>query len=94
MAYAIRYQSEGHQGMLIEMPIKALRRAEKAQREAFDRIEAWHDTPDCARPARCPDACPYPHYEGVSPNRAHQWVRNDWPHETLLYISEGRMRRA
>lgn len=94
MAYAVRYQSAEHQGMLVEIPARQLAKAVRDQCEASDRIEAYYDTPDCARPSRCPPEYPYPHFEAVSAEYAHRWVRNDWPHETLLYVSDGKVRRA
>ncbi len=35
----------------------------------------------------------YPQYMPVSGARAHKWVRDDFPHETPLYVGEDRYGR-
>lgn len=95
MPYAIRYNSNGCLGTLVEMPIAELLAAEAAQDEARERFEAYFDTPECDRPHGRPPEHPYPHFEGIDASRAHKWVRDGWIHETALYIdTDGRIRRA
>lgn len=94
MPYAIRIHSPQDAGMLVEMTSAALTKAEAAQTAAAEREDAYWDIPDEARHANVPAPHPYPHFHRVSAERAHRWVRADQPHETLLYIEEGRIRRA
>ena len=94
MAYAIRYNSPTHQGMLVEMGGSLLAKLVKAQREADELRDAYWDTPDESRHAMTLPPETFPYYEAVHASRAHQWVKSDWPHETLLYVEEGRVRRA
>ena len=35
-----------------------------------------------------------PKYEPIHWTRAHQWVKDDYPHETPLYIDDGRIKYA
>lgn len=95
MPYAIRYNSATDLGTLVERTRGFLAKAEAAQREASERFEAYFDTPECARPVTRPAEHPYPHFEAVSAEKAHGWVRCGYTHETALYVdSDKRVRRA
>lgn len=95
MGYAIRTNGAGHGGMLIEMDSRALakieaqQRAEDAVREAYWAAETAEERAASEAPADT-----YPYYDRCSADRAHKWVKGDLPHETLLYIEDGKIRRA
>lgn len=94
MAYAIRYNSASHTGMLVEMTAPALFNHIRAREAYEERWEAYWDTPEGSRPGLAPPEPTWPQYEAVSASQAHDWVRAGMPHETLLYIDSGKIRRA
>lgn len=94
MTYAIRYQSPTHGGMLCEMDGRALDRLIETQAEADERREAYWETPEEMRLSQTLPPETFPYFERVSAYRAHEWVKADYPHETLLFIKDGKVRRA
>jgi hypothetical protein len=92
MPYAIRYNSPNDSGMLVELSTLALRRIHaKQEREDSARDDYW-EAEENARGEEPPVT--YPYYDAVSAHRAHNWVRNGFIHETLLFTDGDKIRRA
>lgn len=96
MPYAIRYNSAGDfHGTLVELSRAALAKAEAAQDAAARALENWHETHEAGDGSTRPEAAPFPHFEAISAEKAHGWVRCGYTHETALYVdSDKRVRRA
>lgn len=95
MPYAIRYNSAGDLGTLVEISRRELDKAEAAQNTASAAFENWYETREEGDGTTRPPAHPFPHFEHVSAEKAHGWVRCGYTHETALYVdSDKRVRRA
>lgn len=94
MAYAIRYRSASDTGMLVEMTSPALLTHIRNQEASQERWEAYWDTPEGVRTGTPPPEPSWPQFDPVRASQAHDWVRADMPHETTLWIDQGRIRKA